>query len=213
MKKNIFDSSIYQIMIVFSNIVMASMLWVFTSIPLITIGTSTTALYYAVVKVVRRNVGSSVYKEYFTAFKNNFVQSLIPGVIFVLYGIVMVADCYNFFKEGAYYTISITGWILVSLLLIILLAYLYPVMSRFQNNIFALLRLSIIMAVKNVKTTVLLLLLILAGIVGTWAYLPVGILVPGVIAYIASFLIEPVFKKYMPEVKPGSAEADRWYNQ
>ncbi len=212
MRKNIFDSPLYHIMVTFSNVVIASMLWVFTSIPLLTMGASTAALYYTVVKVIRRSTGS-LYKEYFHAFRGNFKQSLIPSLIFALYGLVMAADTYNFFRDEAYYTIPLGGWLLVLLLLIILQAYLYPVMSRFQNTFPALLRLSVEMAVKNIKTTVLLLLLVVAGIVGTWAYLPAGIIVPGAVVYFASFLLEPVLKKYMPEVKSESKEASQWYNQ
>lgn len=199
-------------MITFSNIVIASILWIFTSLPIVTMGASTTALYYTVVKVIRRNEGS-LYKEYFHAFRSNFKQSLIPSSIFVLYGVVMIMDCYNFFQEGTYYSISLGGWLIITLLLIILQTYLYPIMSRFQNNFLALLRLSIVMAIKNIKTTILLLLLVFAGIAGTWAFLSISILVPGIIAYAASFLLEPVLKSYMPKVEQGSKEATLWYNQ
>lgn len=42
------------------NLIAVSVLWIVCSIPLITIGTSTSALYYAVVKSIRKGFGYPV---------------------------------------------------------------------------------------------------------------------------------------------------------
>ena len=49
-------------------------LWILCSLPVITIGASTTALYYAMVKSVKNNDGY-VTKEFFRSFKLNFYSS------------------------------------------------------------------------------------------------------------------------------------------
>ncbi len=203
--------SLSEVMMTASNVVIVSILWMFTSIPLLTIGASTSAMYYTIVKVIRKETGT-IGKEYFRAFVSNLKQSLLPSFLFVIYLTIMIVDCYNYFQEGKYYTISLGGWIIVLLLLLVFLSYLFAVMSRFQNSFLALLRLSVQMALTNYKTTLLSLLLCFAGLVIAWSYLPIAILVPGVLGYLHSFLFEPIFKKYMPEVKPGSPESELWYN-
>ena len=51
-------------------------LWILCSLPVITIGASTTALYYAIVKSVKNNDGY-VTKEFFRSFKLNFIPATI----------------------------------------------------------------------------------------------------------------------------------------
>ena len=52
------------------------LLFLLCSIPIITIGASATALYYAYDKVVRRNEGYAV-RAFFHSFKMNFAQATL----------------------------------------------------------------------------------------------------------------------------------------
>ena len=61
-----------------------SILWVVTSLPVITIGASTTALYYAVVKVIRNNEGY-VWGEFWNGFRTNFKQATIIWLVALLF--------------------------------------------------------------------------------------------------------------------------------
>ena len=49
-------------------------------IPIVTIGAATTSLYYVSAKVIRHN-RSYVWREFWSSFKTNFVQSTIVWVI------------------------------------------------------------------------------------------------------------------------------------
>ena len=51
-------------------------LWILCSLPVITIGASTTALYYAMVKSVKNNDGY-VTKEFFRSFKLNVIPATL----------------------------------------------------------------------------------------------------------------------------------------
>lgn len=61
-----------------------SILWVVTSLPVITIGASTTALYYAVVKVIRNNEGYG-WGEFWNGFRTNFKQATIIWLVALLF--------------------------------------------------------------------------------------------------------------------------------
>ena len=58
------DSGIGKALTKIGELVILSILWFVTSLPVITIGVSTTALYYAMVKSVRMDRGYFI-KEYF----------------------------------------------------------------------------------------------------------------------------------------------------
>ena len=76
MKKNIFDNKIFQMLEKIIDCIYSSILWFIFSLPLITAGASTTALYYTVNKVIRYDRGN-MSKEFFKAFKSNFRQSTL----------------------------------------------------------------------------------------------------------------------------------------
>ncbi len=200
MKKNVFENSLYQFMLTFSNLVIVSVLWLFTSIPVVTAGASTAAMYYAIVKVIRKDTGT-LYKEYFRAFKINFIQCLIAGILYSLYGIIMIMDCYNEWYGGNYYTLSSGIWFFVLVILMTLAAYLFPVISRFRYHFITILYLSVSMLVKNIVTSIKLLFLMLAGVIAIWIFPPVFVIVPGILFYTASFLLEPVLEKHSEFLK------------
>ena len=60
-----------------------SILWFVFSIPIITIGASTTAMYYATVKVIRRDRGY-IFQEFWKSFKLNFLQATLSWIIIVV---------------------------------------------------------------------------------------------------------------------------------
>ncbi|MDD3173509.1 MAG: YesL family protein, partial [Herbinix sp.] len=56
------------------DILFLSIIWVAFCIPIITIGPANTALYYATVKVIRRDRGY-LFREFFKSFRMNFKRA------------------------------------------------------------------------------------------------------------------------------------------
>ena len=65
-------------------LILLSILWTVCCLPIITVGASTVALYYTVVKVLRRNQ-DSLFAAFFREFRNNFLQSLNINMVFLCY--------------------------------------------------------------------------------------------------------------------------------
>ncbi len=70
-----------------------SLLWLICSIPVITMGAASTALYYAVHKSIRGNRGYTT-RNYFSAFKDNFKQSTLVHLVWLVVMVVLVGDIY-----------------------------------------------------------------------------------------------------------------------
>ena len=85
------DSAYTQIMTKIFNIFWLSILWLLCCIPVITIGASTIALYYVMLKLVK-DEETTVTREFFHSFKQNFLQSLPVTVIVLVVVVVLVAD-------------------------------------------------------------------------------------------------------------------------
>ena len=75
------------------DVMFVSLLWVICCIPIVTIGPATTALYYCVVKSIRRERGY-ISKEFFHAFKVNLKQGLIAGIIVTALAFILSFNFY-----------------------------------------------------------------------------------------------------------------------
>ena len=141
------------------NILLVSVLWLIGCIPVITIGTSTIAMYYAMVKAVRCEEGY-VTKEFFRSYRQNLKTGIVLTVIFPGLAAVLWLDHSYTVKQ-----VSIVAGALemVYLLLAFVIAgivlYLFPVLSRFTMDVFSCFKLALFMVFKHLPTTILLLLL------------------------------------------------------
>ena len=70
-----------------------NLLWFVCSIPIVTIGASTTALYYAALKVVR-DEDSHVGAAFFRSFRQNFRQATVLWLILLGIGAFLGVDGY-----------------------------------------------------------------------------------------------------------------------
>ena len=59
-----------------SDLVILNVLWFICCLPIVTIGASTTALYYVTIKIVN-DEDAYVAKNFFKSFRQNFLQSTV----------------------------------------------------------------------------------------------------------------------------------------
>lgn len=196
-------------------------LLIFTVLTLLPIVPATTALYYAIVKSVRRERSYAI-KEFFRSFKRNLKQ----GSAFSLIAMLLVFLLYIDFRyawelmeaqesSGSTY---FGVFLVIALLFSAMFAYICPILSRFEMKISGIFKTSFVMATRHLLTTIVLLVLLAGVLLGCYILLPGIFFLPAVGTLLASFFIERVFKKYMP-AKEESAEGeeeigqekDEWY--
>ena len=73
------------------DIILANLLFILCSIPLVTIGPSLTALYHCMLRTVKGNNNGTV-KTFFRAFRQSFRQSLIVCLGLVVVGLLLFLD-------------------------------------------------------------------------------------------------------------------------
>lgn len=206
-----------------------NVIWLVLCMPVITIVPATTAMYYAVVKVIRRERSYAI-KEFFRSFKRNFKQGAVFSVVAVVAIFVMYIDfryAAMLVEQGESMGSTYLGiFIIVAVLLCSIYAYICPVLSRFDMKLGGLFKTSFLLATRHFPTTVLLLVLMVAVLLGSYILLPGIFFLPVCATLVASFLIERVFKKYMPAKEPtaegvegenaeygeeNGQEKDEWY--
>lgn len=205
------DGSFFKVMNKVGNIFYVSILWLLCCIPVVTIGPATIAMYYTMVKVVRRENGY-VSKEFFRIFKENVKDGIIMTVFFVVAGVVLYIDraYMDSMKNATAAAISLL-YTLIILVVMGLFQYLFPVMSRFHMSKLESFKLAGIMVFRHLPTTVALIFIMLAGLsIVMLIPIPMIFVVPGACCYFSSFLMEKVLLKYMagPETE---SDKEKWY--
>ncbi len=191
-------------------VIILNIVWFVSCLPIFTIGTATTSLYYAMMKNIRRN-RSYPFVEYLASFKRTFVKGSIVTVAIGLWMFLL------WYLRGAALSagngaesFASAGYLLLMLVTAAVLVYLFPVMSRFSLNMTGLIKLSFLMAVRYIGYTVVI-LLGTGFLVWIWFYflpLPMIFIWPGMWCFLCTFMIEKALKKYMPAPKE---DEDAWY--
>lgn len=174
-----------------------SLLWFLFSIPIITIGASTTALYHTTNKNLIHSRGY-VWQEFWDSFKSNFRQSTIMWIIFLIfYGL----SIFNFIafrqispSDGI--GMDIVIFIIMIALITNLAIYYFPCIARFENTIWGTLKNSLMIAYANLPQTFLLLLLLAVSIALMVFLFPLVAFIPALYMLFANQIIEKIFRKY-----------------
>lgn len=193
-----------------TDVICLSLLFIVCSIPIFTIGTAATALYYTANKVIRNDRGY-IFKEYMSAFKSNFEQTTPIWLLIMVISVVLGFDFYvmrqmgeNGSKLGALTIV----FLLMGVCLLAWALYLFAYMARFENTRKQSMKNAMLIALVNLPWTVLLLVLVLASVLVVYI-LPISLFfVPSAFTLTESFILEKIFWKYMSE-EDREAELER----
>lgn len=177
------------------------------------IGPACTALYYSIMKNVRRS-RSYALKEYFRSFRQNFLQGLLCGVI-QLVMIYLLFQCYHLAMamdpKSTFGQIYYAGTFVIIVLFLCISIYLYPLLSRFTLKTGTLIKMAFVLSLRNFYYTIGLLILVVAGALGIYLIPPLVLIVPAIYTLFSTFLLEPVFRKYSPKDQESSNVVDPWW--
>ncbi|MCI9175079.1 MAG: YesL family protein [Lachnospiraceae bacterium] len=195
------DSGIMRSLSKFTDCICLSLLFFVSCIPIITIGTASTALYYTVHKVLRHDRGY-MFRDYVTSFRDNFKQTTPVWLAALVIGIVLGLDLRiaNFYASSVTYFSALSA---VSFLGLVIwfawISYLFPYMARFENTRKQSIKNAILMVIAHLPMTALM--LVIAAAAGFALYLAplVIFIIPSVYTWIQSYVLERIFRKYMTE--------------
>lgn len=190
-------------------LILLSIVWSICCIPIITIGASSTALYYTVVKVLRRNQ-DALFQAFFREFRSNFLQSLHINMVFLCYFAVLAHFAISPLAgleggaDGSVY------WLIgLAFLGMLPLSIVYPAISRFFYKGTELMRFLLMIIGRHPHIALACALLLLVGLFLALSNPAALLFAPGVICYVQSLMLEPVFRKYSCSEDPEAYET--WY--
>lgn len=136
--KSIFDpsNSFYQFGKKIYYTVILNFLFMLTCIPIITIGASMTAMNDVITRIINEREVSTV-KDYFRAFKQNFVKSTIVWIPALIILFIMYVDVYYWihYETGVYGKVMLVASAIVILVYLMILHTVFPLIARFDMSV------------------------------------------------------------------------------
>ncbi len=175
-----------------------TLLWILGSIPFITIGASTTALYYVALKMVKNQEGY-IWKSFWHSYWDNLKPATGIWCILLIVGMGLGISFRMLFQmEGSMKSMFFWGLAVLVLVYLFVFTLIFPLMARLDAGINRLFVMTFMAAVKNFSWLLLMVvstLCILA--LGIFVFWPLLLFGAGSIAYIHSLiLVYIVFPKY-----------------
>lgn len=209
MKFNLADNAFTRALSKIFDLACLNVLWVICSIPIFTIGASTTALYSVMLKLVRNEEGY-IFRGYMKAFKENFKQSTVIWLLILAMGAVWWID-YNFagLIGGGAGTALRLIFLAMGILLLAVFIYVFPLTARYENSVKATLKNALLLSVAKLPYTILFFVIAVgAGIVSLWNVMTFLIAVPfwvfigvSVVVWINSRLFRRIFQVFEEQEK------------
>ncbi len=182
-----------------ADLVFVNILWLVTSLPLVTIGASTTALHYVCFRILNGEE-SHLAKSFFRSFKENFKQATIIWLVFML-GLAVLAFDFYFMHQGTAMD-TVLGKVLwgifvfAAVVLLSMLIYVFALQARFENKVNDTLKYSAIFSLSYYGRT--LAMLVCDGAIMLVALIVFPIILPAVPVFVNAMLMRKIFAQYIP---------------
>ena len=199
------DNPVMRLIIKLFDCMILSVLWVAFSMPVITMGAASTALYSAVYHHIRKDE-SYLWKSFWQAFKENFKRSTLawlPMLAMILFLIFDVLALRALIQNGNPLG-RLFGIILVLLFVAVVWAvYLAAYCARFQGGVKDMLRFSFFLMMSHPLRSIGVMIAVVDSIALTLVVPGFAAILPALAFLISSILIEQVFLMHM---RPEDAE-------
>lgn len=193
------------------NFVALNLVFLITCLPVITIGTALSSLYYVTLREARGEYGYLV-RTYLREFKNNFKKGTIAFAILFLIGAILLFNIAFWFGTGTMPATIITGVLIAAMIgWFLIFTYTFPLIGRFENSTKQTLKNAFGLAMSNMKATFAL-IIIDAFVFFLCLFLsPMKLIMVlfgfAFTAYCQSFVFKKVFEPYEAEqIAPENTE-------
>ena len=195
-----YESKFSQLLLKLCNACMLNVLWFVCSLPIVTMGAATTALYYACLKIVR-DEDSHVAAQFFRSFRQNFRQATQIWLILLGCGLFLGLDGYILYHlrltsggtMGVIWTLALAAVIAAAIVLVIVLEHVFPLLASVENTNKAMLKHAFLIGTHYLFATILVFAVHFAMffVVVAW-FTPLIIFGEGLCALISAWLLNGI---------------------
>ena len=169
-----------------------NILWLICCLPVVTIGASTTALFYVTLKMAEDR-DDGLTGMFFRAFRQNFLPATKLWLVLLGAGAFLAMDGYivwHIWSQSIFWTLVAALLIVAAIVYAVVLLYAFPLLARFENTTFGILKTALLVGLRYLVCT-----LLMAGIYFLMGWVVVNLFTPafllgfGCCAMLCSFLL------------------------
>ena len=204
MKYFSYESPFSQVLIRITFSCWLNVLWFVCSIPIVTVGASTTALYAVSLKIAAGEE-SNLTKSFFSSFRSNFKQSTRLWLILLAAGILLGLDGYivshvrstSTGPIAVMWTLNLALLIAAAIVLTVILIYIFPLIARYANTDIAMIKNSLLAGFRYLFCTIMVFAIHFAMFFAVVAlFTPLVIFGEGLCALASSYFLLNVFRTF-----------------
>lgn len=158
-----YDSKFSQAMLQFCYACWLNLLWLVCSLPIVTLGASTTALYYVMLKLAHGE-DVNVTSLFFQSFRREIRQATILWLILLAAGLFLAADIYILYHlrliaagpMAVMWTILLAVVIAATVMYAIILFYSFPLLASVANTTWAMIKNSFLIGTHYLFCTIMI---------------------------------------------------------
>lgn len=186
-----------------TDLVVLNILYIVCSIPLITIGASTTALYYVTLRMTKNEEGY-ILKDFFRSFKENFRQATVIWLILLGIGGIIGAEFFVINNMEGTIAFVVECIVFLGILLFAFeMLYVFPVLARFENTVKNTMKNALFISILHIPKTLIMLVFSCIPIVlvlVSLRWLPLFVALGfSVASYTNACWMDKIFKRFEPE--------------
>lgn len=201
------DSKPYKFMVRLTDVVKLNLLWLLFSLPVVTVGISTIAVYTVTLRMTEDKEGY-VGREFLQAFKSNWKQGIPMSFITIICAWAVYLDFQIYGAAEEHSIVFLIIGIIAAYVFTFSLLYVYPLLARYDNTIVASLKNSFRIGMKYFLRSLLLIIIMafeIAVILWHTTTMFVGLLIgPVFIMFTVSGFAMGIFREL--EKIPGTVE-------
>lgn len=205
------DNKILQALDQYADLLLLSALWLLTSLPLVTVGASTTALYGVLLKLASGRDETSVARAFFQRWRSEWKQGTRIWLCLLAFFALVGADlwvCLRGRPEGAAGRVLWMGSILALLSALVLSVYVFAVNAQFKCTLGQTFANALRLAVGSPLWTLLLILLMALSAASIVALGFFSIAVLGVLLYQSARVLHRLFVPALRQYAQEPLQAD-----
>ena len=177
-----------------------NLLWLVCSIPLVTVGASTAALYYTMMKVAAGD-DYGLTTRFFSSFRRNLKQGIVLGVIALAVGALLSVDIYFYLiAPGGITSVFQVFQIILAVLYLMIVSWAFPILAKFDLPTGRILQSAFFLSIRYFGYTCMILLTEISITVIEFFFVPLlALWGMGLISFVNSICFRAVFTKFVPE--------------
>ena len=171
--------------------------WIIGCIPIVTIGTSTVALYHAADEVLHKQEGH-ISESFWRTYKNKFKSVILLWLIFMVIGAILVVDLQltlGYWLDGLS-----AGWLLwvmcgLTAIYVVWLNYIFAYLARYDESWKVVIKKAIIMAGRELPWTVIMLVIFTLSAYVVYKLVFLMAVIPAIVVWFYAVIFERIFSK------------------